>query len=131
MFDFHEKRKIRNVVYSKASIGLVLLLTAVLSFSVYERFTVEGEMAEKREIKERELEELRHRSALLEAKVEHLKNDRGIEEELRSRFDVAKEGEQVVILLDESEEQKRAVQGPPGANVEQEKKSFFSMFKFW
>ncbi len=43
---------------------------------------------------------------VLEAKVQYLENDRGIEEELRNRFDVAKEGEQVVILLDRKDKKK-------------------------
>ncbi len=40
MFDFHEKRKIRRVIYSKVSIGIVFLIALVICLSVYERYTV-------------------------------------------------------------------------------------------
>ena len=75
-----------------------------------------------------ELENLKLRAALLENKVEHLKNERGIEGELRSRFDVVKDGEQVVIILDDPKEEDSDSALP--ATTTQEKK-IFEMFKFW
>ena len=57
-------------------------------------------MAERRQEKEKELQELKERKAVLEEKVEYLSDDSGIEAEVRKHFDVAKAGEQVVILLE-------------------------------
>ena len=37
--------------------------------------------------------------------MEYLSGERGIEEEIRKHFDVAKEGEQVVIIVDKEEEE--------------------------
>lgn len=132
MFDFHEKRKIKSIIYSKVSIGILLILSIPLSISVFERFSVEREMAGKREAKEAELESLKERAAVLKSKVEHLENDRGIEEELRSRFDVAKEGEQVVIILDDETDVKdlEDLSTPPGENTEDEP-SVWAFLKFW
>lgn len=130
MFDFHEKRKIRNIIYSKISILAVVLLTVWLSFSVVERFSVEREMAEKKERKIDELAELQKRAALLESKVDHLENDRGIEEELRSRFDVAKEGEKVVIILDDGRGTDTDVAAAKEEEIE-ERKTFLDILKFW
>ncbi len=90
MFDFHEKRKIRSILYSKFTIGILLILVGFLLMSVYERYSVEREMAAKREAKERELHDLEYRAAVLESKVDDLRDARGVEEELRNRFDVAK-----------------------------------------
>ncbi len=50
---------------------------------------------------EMKLMELEARRAELETKVEYLSNERGIEAEMRRNFDVARPGEQVVIILDE------------------------------
>ena len=102
MFDYHEKRKIRSWVYSKFSIGVLFALSVWMSIAVYERFSVEREMAHKRAEVVAELGALKERAAVLESKVESLHNERGLEEELRRRFDVAKEGEQVVIIVDDS-----------------------------
>ena len=128
MLDFHEKRKIRGLVYSRVSIGVILILAILLSFSVYERFVVEREMKEKMLEKESELEHLKGRAALLEEKVDHLQNERGIEEELRSRFDVAKDGEQVVIIVDDEEED---LFENFATKTQEEQKSVWQMLKFW
>ncbi len=131
MFDFHEKRKIRRIVYSKVFIGAIFLFALLMGKSVYERFTIEREMALKLEERMKELHTLEERAALLESKVEHLKNDRGIEEELRTRFDVAKEGEQVVIIVEkpDEKEQKQTVQG--SAIPSSQGSSFVKRLKFW
>jgi cell division protein FtsB len=50
-----------------------------------------------------ELQVLEERKAKLEEKVEYLSNERGIEAEMRRNFDVALDGEQVVIILDKKE----------------------------
>lgn len=128
MFDFHEKRRLRTYLYSPVVVVVLLLLTAVLSVSVYERFTIEREMAERREAAEAELAELQARADALQEQVEHLNNERGIEEELRSRFDVAKEGEQVVVIIDDEERLSVSLDElavPPGSETESERGFFW------
>jgi cell division protein FtsB len=136
MFDFHEKRKIRSVLYSRITIFMMFAVAMFLSISVYNRYKVAAEMGEKLESKQAELEALQARAGTLREKVEYLEDERGIEEELRNRFDVVKEGEQTVILIDsrETEErEKKAVPGvmlpPPTADVDG--RSFFDFFRFW
>ncbi len=133
MFDFHEKRKIRSIVYSKPVVGILAIVTIVLSFSVYHRYTVAEEMKQKLNVREEELNELKHRAATLESKVQYLRDERGIEEELRNRFDVVKDGEQVIILVDEP----KGGEGEPeilpldGEAPHTDPDSFFEKFKFW
>ena len=101
MFDFHEKRKIRNIVYSKPVVFLLVLVSIFFAHSVYNRYTVAQDMQMKLEVRKIELKDLETRAQTLEARVLYLQNERGVEEELRNRFDVVKEGEQMVIFLDE------------------------------
>ena len=103
MFDFHEKRKLRGYVYTRYTAAGILLLAGILSLSVFERFVVEREMAARAKETKAQLVELEQQAAALENKVEHLKDDRGVEEELRKRFDAIKPGEQVVVILDDGE----------------------------
>ncbi len=135
MFDFHEKRKIRNVLYSKAVIFLLFSFTILMSFSVYNRYTVAGDMRKKLEDKRFELEEMKLRAQTLDAKVQYLENERGVEEELRNRFDVVKEGEQVVILLDRKDTKKYEnsieIKSKSSQSNEESKKTFFDSLKFW
>lgn len=126
MFDFYEKRKIRSLLYSKITIGIILVFAILVFISVYERYQVERLMAERRTTTELELKALETRATSLEEKVDHLENQRGLEEEIRTRFDVAREGEQVVIILDGKEEVATPVLEP-----EAEPSSFFSRLKFW
>jgi cell division protein FtsB len=101
MFDFYEKRKIRSWLYSKPVAAVLFALLVLLSISVYERFKIERSIAQKRAETEAELRTLTERRDAMKADVEHLNSDRGVEEELRSRFDVAKTGEQVVVIMNE------------------------------
>lgn len=132
MFDFHEKRKIRNIVFSKFTILILLILTILLSMSVFERFMALRAIAEKRAIREAELHELRQRAAALEAEVEYLQHGRGIEEELRNRFDVAKEGEQVIIIVDDEKGQETSIKKLEQSDADSAStSSFWSFFTFW
>lgn len=134
MFDYQEKRKIRSWLYSKTAVIVILALTVLLSISTYERYTVEREMYARQRVREAELKELEARSALLENKVEHLENERGVEEELRSRFDVAKNGERVVVIIDETGATTTnldAMSFPPGGDDGETDEGFFDFLKFW
>ena len=85
-------------------------------------------VAEKRMEREEDLNALKARAEVLEGDIEHLQSDRGLEEELRSRFDVAKEGEQVIIIVEDYDDtQARTV---PRTRERQED-SFFEKLKFW
>lgn len=46
------------------------------------------------------LDELKSREASLTAELDRLKTVRGIEQELREKYEVAKEGEKVIVLVE-------------------------------
>lgn len=128
MFDFHEKRRIRELLYSKPAIGFLFLLTILLSVSAYNRYEIAEETKERLEAKQAELDALEERADTLETKVRYLEDERGVEEELRSRFDVAKEGEDVIILVDERH---GSDEGRPIDPSPEPRPSFFERLKFW
>ncbi len=131
MFDFHEKRKIRKILYSKIFIGGVFIVAGFILLSAYERFTIEREMALKLRDRIDELEALEVRATSLGGRVEHLRNERGIEEELRNRFDVVKEGEQVVVIIDDETPKPISASSSNGTSAETKEKSFFEKIQFW
>jgi cell division protein FtsB len=55
-----------------------------------------------------ELGRLEQRASALEEDIVRLEDPRGIEAELRRRYDVAKEGEEVVVLVENPEEVEEA-----------------------
>lgn len=58
-------------------------------------------MADRREVAEESVQELREQKQRLEKEVEYLSNERGIEAEMRRQFDIALPGEEVVVILED------------------------------
>ena len=104
MASFGKKKPFTEYFYSKVTIFILSIVGLFLAASVYERYTIERLMSERRMETEIEKNDLIERKQLLEEKVEYLSGDRGIEEEIRKNFDVAKEGEKVIILVGEEKE---------------------------
>jgi cell division protein FtsB len=92
---------------------------------VYDRYSIEQDMIAKRVEAETKLETLEARKAELEKKVQYLSNDRGIEAEMRRNFDVARPGEQVVIILDDKA---TSTDQPLQKMLEEEESSWY---EFW
>ena len=102
---FGKQNKYKKIIYSKVTILVLLVLVVLLGRSVWERFQIERDMAARAAQAQAELDELSARKDDLEARVEYLEGERGIEEEVRKNFDVAKDGEQVIILMGDVEEE--------------------------
>lgn len=101
MFDFHQKRKLKAAFESRVTWTILLIFSGLMIVSAYDRYQIARDMADRRLSVEAEKERLVERKAELEADVLYLSNERGIEAEMRRQFDVAREGEQVVIIVDD------------------------------
>ena len=64
------------------------------------RYQIAEEMSDRRERASQEAALLRSQKDALQEQVEYLSNERGIEAEMRRQFDVALEGEQVVVIVE-------------------------------
>lgn len=131
MFDFQEKRQMRRLLYSKVTIAILFIIAFFLLMSAFERFKVERETAAKLELRKEDLKKLELRAEALRYQVDHMKNERGIEEELRSRFDVAREGEKVIILLADPKQKKTSTTSTASSTESKTKRSWFEVLKFW
>ncbi len=123
MLQFYQKRTLRGWLHSPLALGVLGIIILFMMSVVYQRYSIEQEMVERRLEAETHLKELEDRRAELEKKVEYLSNERGIEAEMRRNFDVARPGEQVVIILDD--EKKPEIEPLP-KTVEDE-----PWYKFW
>ncbi len=104
MFDFHQKRKLKNWFGSRVTQGVVLFLAILVLASAFNRYLIAADMADRRAAVEAEVKDLEERRQSLEKEVNYLNDERGIEAEMRRQFDIAREGEQVVIILDDEKE---------------------------
>jgi cell division protein FtsB len=104
MFDFQQKRKFKALTQSRITWSILLVITVFLFISVYDRYLIARDMAERRAEVESDLADLETRRTELSAEVQYLSNERGIEAEMRRQFDIARDGEQVVIIVEEEPE---------------------------
>ena len=77
---------------------------------------------ENRKIAENKLAELTKKKEIFTADVAKLGSEKGIEESIRERFPVVKEGEGLIVVVDEK--------NPPEVE-ENSSGGFFSFLKFW
>ncbi len=102
MRNFQARRQMRKAVYSVPSLVLLLVL-CFFSFrsvwGVYQKYALTEQLLSETEAAH---EKLSSRTGELETATARLATDRGVEEEVRNHFQVARPGEDVVILVDEA-----------------------------
>lgn len=98
---FGQKKSLETLLFNKLTLLILVIIALFLTQSVYERYQVERDMADRREVVEAEYAALEERRASLVEQVEYLEGDSGRESEIRQNFDVAREGEQVVIIVED------------------------------
>jgi len=101
MLDFYQKRKLRAICNSRITQGFLVVVAFVVLWNAFERYTIANTMGDRRELVEQEASALEARKALLEAEVEYLRDERGIESAMRRQFDIALPGEEVVVILED------------------------------
>jgi len=106
----------------------VLIIGAIVlvGWSVFDRWQVEREMASRRAAIEAEYQALFKRYDTLAAEVAYLKDERSVETEIRKHFDVARAGESVVVLLDDTDESVIGTTTSSTSNV-----TIYPWWQFW
>ena len=103
MKNFQEKKRFKHIVQSWPvliflSILLLFFATGVFRFMVKMRETTKN-----REIAEMKVFELQQAKEKLSKDIENLKTEKGLEENIREKFGLAKEGEDLIIVVDSKE----------------------------
>jgi len=97
------RQKARKRLYSKVTIGFLVIVVILLvrpTWNIYQK-SREG----KRNVIEArsELATLENRKKELERDLEYIKSEHGRDQEIRSKFGVAKEGETLVVIVRDEE----------------------------
>lgn len=100
--DFYEKRKLKRILYSKITLIILAIIVILLFRSVWGMYEKERNTRILRAKQTQELNELKGREEALRAEIERLSTEQGVEEEIRSKFDVGKDGEEVIVIIDDS-----------------------------
>ncbi len=99
MKKFEERRKVRKILYSRVSFLLLLLLVVVSAKAAYGAYQKNVVTAEALRHSTDELAALKAREGSLGDNIKRLDSDRGKEAELRTRYQVAKDGEEALVLV--------------------------------
>ena len=102
MFDYQQKKKIRKVIYSKITLAVLFVAIIILAKANYSIYKKEVLSNENYNIVKNDFDSLKERKVVLESEIKRLKTSEGVEEEIRSKFDVSKPGEIVVNVIDNS-----------------------------
>ncbi|GMQ95106.1 MAG: hypothetical protein BMS9Abin13_216 [Patescibacteria group bacterium] len=102
MLEFQEKKKIRRLIYSNTTIVFLVLILIFSLHAVWKVYKKAIIPYANKSAASRTLTELKAREADLTERIEWLKTNQGIEMEIREKFGVVREGEEVVVIVDSS-----------------------------
>lgn len=127
MIPFQGRQKLRKILYSKVTLFALAVFVFFVGRGAWNTHEKAQIARSERNIAERSLSELESRASELQASLIRLKSDRGIEEEVRQKYTVARIGEEVVIVVDDS-----VKKGENGETVAEKGlwSSFVSIFSF-
>lgn len=100
MKDYRERRHKRGLLYSWPVIIILLFIIFSLSRSVWNVYQSERVAREKKLEAKAERDKTLNRKNELTALVGRLLSERGMEEEIRKKFSVAKPEERVIVIVD-------------------------------
>lgn len=121
--DFHEKRKLKKILYSKLTLIILGIIVIWFSFAAWNMYKKERDTRLKRVEQKEILNELKTRKMSLSEEIERLNTEYGIEQEVRSKFEVGKEGEEMIVIVDNFEEK--------DINIKDAKKTFWQKIFNW
>lgn len=101
MLDIQQKRRFRSFLYHKFTLGALFLIVILSLHSTWSVWQKKKESILLKESSAKRLADLEKRNEELDMKINKLNTTSGVEEEIRSKFSVAKDNENVVIILNE------------------------------
>ncbi len=109
MRNFQQKRGWRNIIESWPVIILLCLFLAVFTWGVVGFMGKMSATRENRRVAENKLAELQSERTRLSTEIANLKTERGVEENIREKFGLGKEGEDLIVVVDD---QTKPVESP-------------------
>jgi len=100
-----EKNKIKKIVYSWPVLIFLLIIVLLVGKGVWSVYKTQKISLENKQSSEKEYQELERRNNLIVSDLALLETDRGVEMEIRDKFQVVKEGEQLAVIIDSNEEE--------------------------
>lgn len=103
MFGFYEKRRLKRFLFSRIFLVFMSIPLFFMILAAKGAYEKRGQVSEKREALSANLALVEGRVKELESDIATLEDPRGIETELRSRYELSAEGEEVIVFVEEEE----------------------------
>ena len=103
MIEFQEKRKIRKLLYSRATLFVLIIIIALLLTEVWDVYQKQSLTRDNLAKTAAVYDGLQAREKMLSSEIERLKTDDGVEVEIRDKYGLVKPGEEVLVIVDKDE----------------------------
>lgn len=123
MLEFRKKNRFKKVLYSPITIIFLVIVFIFMFKGTWGVYNKDKISLIKLEQERNELKKIVERQKNLQAALAYLSTDRGIENEIRSKFRAVKEGEKVSVIIDE--------QKPESTTSTSTKKGFWNKIFDW
>lgn len=100
MREFQKKRVIRRILESRVAFVALVIVVALLARATWSVYVDYKNSAELVVYADAEYKRLSEREEILAQNVKNLATPEGQEEEIRNMYNVAKEGEEIAIIVD-------------------------------
>lgn len=117
-----KKKQVKRRIYSKPVLIVLLILLFFVAKAVWNAYEKASIARANVVTAQRELDELEIRYTEVEQDLKRFDTEEGIEAEIRSTYGLAREGEQVIIIVDEEENASTTME-------EIQKRSFWQIIK--
>lgn len=96
-----KRKKYERVLYTWPTIGILLVVAVMLFFAVWSVGEKAIEVRQDKKIAETQLGTLTEQKDHLDQEIDTLNSDAGVEKEIRDKYPVVKDGEGVVVIVDD------------------------------
>jgi len=103
MKNFQDKKGLRYIVHSWPVLILLGILLTLFAFGVFRFMVKMKETSKNRKIAELKVSELQKAKEERSYDIDNLKTEQGLEENIREKFGLVKEGEDLIIVIDSKE----------------------------
>ena len=111
--------KFKTFIFSKTAFVLSLVLLVIVARAAWSVNNKARDTRDNLALVEAELAELHERGEYLEGEISYLQTEEGVEAEIRDKFNVVRDGEEVIVIVNENKETDTP------KSVEEEKQTLF------
>lgn len=101
MRNFQEKKRLKNILESRLVLIFLFIVLVFFAWGVIRLIAKLRETSKNRENAFLKVAELKKTKEHLSAEIGNLKTDKGLEENIREKFGLAKEGEGLIVVVDD------------------------------